>query len=255
MRFSSDNIIVRAFWYDRTLSWEDFVSSVKYFIQAANREIPSLRNYRISKNPKKFDVVINSDLSNLEQKLLLDVDYDQKFINEGSEDKSFNRESHSWYGFSSGLALIAESGDKEIWVSYKNGTRKSLNIRGEVVHGQNSIILEIDPQFEDAVAENLLRLCIDMFHPSYAYAGRMRASKHLHQPVGDNWIGWLTYLRDGVSAQQYLPSGIESEILGEGLLIRADDRPCQADNEAGVAKLWSILQALQPRGYLSRTYP
>lgn len=242
MRYSSRNLTVCAYWYDRPLRGGEFLQQARSFVTKLVSTFPALSTLRVVRDPRESTGVIDHDFSNFDNEVVAALPKEYVFITPGTDNRKFTRESTARTLFPASFLLTSDTANVELSVRISAGRPDSQS--------SNQVIIAISPELESPqTARTILELCVRFWEPKYAFVGRSEVQNLLNQPVGSVRIGWLTYLSDA-TARRHLPSDIRTEQLSSGILIHASDSPGFASDTQDIERMRRILDALNPHGLL-----
>jgi hypothetical protein len=188
------------------------------------------------------NIFIDPDGSNIKDATLSNISRDLAYINTDSNNKSLELTSNCVLGFSNSFVTTLDNKVPGCLVEIRIGKFAKNSV--------NTVILQIsDTLGKEEFLKRLFASLISYCQPVHANCGRVAVDTLLAQPVGDIYVGWLTYLT-GIAAVDLLPKDIDTSRFLDGVIIQTSDLPAFVDEEEKIEKMLSVISALQPHGLL-----
>lgn len=242
----TDSFYLGAYWKNRRLTMREYIAASKQYLAELQALHPVFRELVSWGNTADSAVVLRPDLSNLDD-LILSRSYSKDAIySRPRPDGGPTLESDCSRGFISNYSNNRDPRDGKVQVMITAGSFSPWLSNAVVI---NLPTMRFPEFLEYGFVHRLLALSVKCWLPQMSVVSSNEFRDKLGGEGGRKTIGWLTWFADP-AVREALPAGVESELLGNGVLVTTTRAVLSADYPAQVETASRIRSALQSKGLL-----
>ncbi|WP_374516792.1 hypothetical protein [Undibacterium squillarum] len=182
------------------------------------------------------------DEGEFERLIFANLQKDLAYTNPISSERGLTRDSRCALGFSTSFITSEKPNASSALVEIRIGRSAPNSV--------NTLIIRCPNSHPGDYFAKLLRALVKYSDPLHAHCWSQAFGERINQPVGDIYIGWLTYLSDGRVAEP-LKDIAATETFWSGVLIETTNLHDFSMNEQVIANALAIVGRLGGMGFLT----
>ncbi len=242
MHLSEDTLNLCLYWYGRPMAGREYTDWLSHILIELRGADSCFSNYVVIQSTGYQPV--QPDFSNFDSCVAENQPRGWAFETDGSDSKCFTMEARPKMSFANSFVTTADT--------VSSGCHLSVSAGSHVNFSPDCIVLQMscDLAFPDR-AERVFKTLITCAAPSFGVAIRSGVSILMAQPVKEKRVGWLTYF-DASNCKLRLAELAETEVFGDGIIIRTELAPPKATESEAMNRLRTLIDELRDAGCLNK---
>lgn len=242
-QFSEESIELCCYWYDRPMIATEYARWVFGLLNTLKKEGGFFSNIYLLKKYKNEYKSTDLNEDEFEKLIFSNLSKENAYINPESSEKYLTPDSRCPLGFSSTFITAIDSNAPRFLIEVRIG--KSLT------NSVNTLIIRcLANDLESTFLAKIFQTLVKYSSPSHAHCWNQSLSKRIAQPVGDVYVGWLTYFSDSKIAELVNDIATVSP-LEAGALISVGEQRVFSIDDSVVSNILAVVDRLGGSGYLA----
>ena len=241
----ADSFYLGAYWKQRSCTLREYIAGSKGFLARLGALHPVFQGLMITGKSPSSEVVLQPDLSNLEELIFRCGPHDDDLFSHANPDGSPSLDSEASHGFMTSYSHAKPWEEEDVGISITAGMASPWLT--------NAVVIDLPKgvrEFREyGFVRKLLETTVDCWAPSMAVVTSSSFREKLGDSGGSRTIGWMTWFSDSL-VRKALPKGIDHEPLAGGLLVTTAREAVSLEAPAHVATALQIRDHLVRHGFL-----